>query len=82
MLGTGWTSAANGESQAHAGWTLIQSRYDDGGYSGGSTERPNLRRLLEDVQLDVVMLGLVVEPLVVIVDGTESTFLAWLWPIT
>src|SRR5215813_6166996 len=27
-------------SQAHAGWTLIRSRYGDGGYSGGSTERP------------------------------------------
>ena len=27
------------KSQAHAGWTLIQSRYDDGGYSGGSTDR-------------------------------------------
>ena len=26
------------KSQAHAGWTLIRSRYDDGGYSGGSTE--------------------------------------------
>ena len=25
-------------SQAHAGWALIRSRYDDGGYSGGSTE--------------------------------------------
>ena len=25
-------------SQAHAGWTLIRPRYDDGGYSGGSTE--------------------------------------------
>ena len=23
------------KSQAHAGWTLIPSRYDDGGYSGG-----------------------------------------------
>jgi DNA invertase Pin-like site-specific DNA recombinase len=23
------------KSQAHAGWTLIRSRYDDGGYSGG-----------------------------------------------
>jgi hypothetical protein len=22
------------KSQAHAGWTLIRSRYDDGGYSG------------------------------------------------
>ena len=30
-------------SQAHAGWTLIRSRYDDGGYSGGSTDRPTCR---------------------------------------
>ena len=37
-------------SQAHAGWTLVRSRYDDGGYSGGSTDRPNLQRLLEDVR--------------------------------
>jgi site-specific DNA recombinase len=36
------------KSQAHAGWTLIRSRYDDGGYSGGSTDRPDLQRLLED----------------------------------
>ena len=27
------------KSQAHAGWTLIRSRYNDGGYSGGSTDR-------------------------------------------
>src|SRR5258705_13038752 len=26
------------KSQAHAGWTLTRSRYDDGGYSGGSTD--------------------------------------------
>ena len=26
-------------SQAHDGWTLIRTRYDDGGYSGGSTAR-------------------------------------------
>ena len=32
-------------SQAHAGWTLIRARYDDGGYSGGSTDRPDLQRL-------------------------------------
>ena len=31
------------KSQAHAGWTLIRSRYDDGGYSGGSTDRPDLQ---------------------------------------
>ena len=33
-------------SQTHAGWTLIRSRYDDGGYSGGSTDRPDLQKLL------------------------------------
>jgi site-specific DNA recombinase len=36
-------------SQAHAGWALIRTRYDDGGYSGGSTDRPALQRLLADV---------------------------------
>jgi site-specific DNA recombinase len=46
------------KSQAHAGWTLIRSRYDDGGYSGGSTDRPNLQRLLEDIRsrkIDVIV---------------------------
>src|SRR5258706_12117174 len=33
--------AAYIRSQAHAGWTLIRSRYDDGGYSGGATDRPD-----------------------------------------
>ena len=37
-------------SQAHAGWTLVRGRYDDGGYSGGSTERPGLQQLLTDVK--------------------------------
>src|SRR3954447_8124058 len=37
-------------SQAHAGWTLIRTRYDDGGFSGGSTDRPALQNLLEDVR--------------------------------
>ena len=37
-------------SQAHAGWTLIRTRYDDGGYSGSSTERPALQQLLADVR--------------------------------
>jgi site-specific DNA recombinase len=37
-------------SQAHDGWTLVRTRYDDGGYSGGSTERPALQRLLADIR--------------------------------
>src|SRR5450631_3547205 len=46
------------KSQAHAGWTLIRSRYDDGGYSGGSTDRPDLQRLLEDIRarkIDIIV---------------------------
>jgi site-specific DNA recombinase len=46
------------KSQAHAGWTLIRSRYDDGGYSGGSTDRPDLQRLLDDIRarkIDIIV---------------------------
>src|ERR1700736_1336860 len=45
-------------SQAHAGWTLRRAKYDDGGFSGGHTDRPALQRLLEDVrsgQIDVIV---------------------------
>ena len=45
-------------SQAHAAWTLIRSQYNDGGYSGGSTDRPALQRLLSDVRarkVDVIV---------------------------
>ena len=31
------------KSQAHAGWNLIRSRYDDGGYSGGPPTVPTFR---------------------------------------
>jgi site-specific DNA recombinase len=37
-------------SQAHAGWTLLRAKYDDGGFSGGNTERPALQQLLQDVR--------------------------------
>ncbi len=45
-------------SQAHDGWTLVRTRYDDGGYSGGSTERPALQRLLSDIRdrkIDIIV---------------------------
>ena len=46
------------KSQVHAGWTQIRSRYDDGGYSGGSTDRPDLQKLLDDIRarkIDVIV---------------------------
>src|SRR5256884_69547 len=46
------------KSQAHAGWTLIRSRYDDGGDSRGSTDRPDLQKLLDDIrarEVDVIV---------------------------
>src|SRR5665213_3716160 len=41
-------------SQAHAGWTLSRTKYDDGGFSGGNTDRPALQQLLEDVRTSKV----------------------------
>lgn len=37
-------------SQRHEGWTVMPQRYDDGGFSGGTMDRPALERLLEDVE--------------------------------
>jgi site-specific DNA recombinase len=45
-------------SQRHEGWTVLPTLYDDGGYSGGTMERPGLRKLIADIeagQIDVVM---------------------------
>ncbi|MBI1370234.1 MAG: recombinase family protein, partial [Planctomycetes bacterium] len=36
-------------SQKAEGWTALPNRYDDGGYSGGSMERPALDQLLRDI---------------------------------
>ena len=46
------------QSQRHEGWCVLPGLYDDGGYSGGSLERPALKRLLADIeagQIDVVV---------------------------
>ena len=46
------------KSQKHEGWQLIPTHYDDGGYSGGTMERPALTRLLDDIdagQVQVVV---------------------------
>jgi DNA invertase Pin-like site-specific DNA recombinase len=45
-------------SQASEGWTLIGKRYDDGGISGGTLERPGLQRMLTDIaagRIDIVV---------------------------
>jgi site-specific DNA recombinase len=41
-------------SQRQEGWRVLSTRYDDGGYSGGTMERPALKRLLEDVEANRV----------------------------
>src|SRR3712207_1582917 len=45
-------------SQRHEGWATLPQMYDDGGFSGGSMDRPALQRLLADVaagKIDVVV---------------------------
>src|SRR3954451_8383715 len=37
-------------SQREEGWRALPALFDDGGYSGGSMERPALKRLLEEVE--------------------------------
>ena len=36
-------------SQKHEGWTVLPAMYDDGGISGGTMDRPALKRLLADI---------------------------------
>ena len=41
-------------SQKHEGWKLLPQRYDDGGVSGGTLERPDLKRLFADVDAGLI----------------------------
>src|SRR6202035_4790573 len=46
------------KSQKQLGWTLVGNQYNDGGFSGGSMDRPALQKLLADVQarrIDVIV---------------------------
>ncbi len=45
-------------SQRSEGWVLVRDRYDDGGVSGGTLDRPGLQRLIADIEdglVDVVV---------------------------
>lgn len=42
------------KSQMHEGWTLIEKQYNDGGFSGGTMERPAFKELLSDIEKDEI----------------------------
>jgi site-specific DNA recombinase len=47
-------------SQRHEGWHALAAHYDDGGYSGGTMDRPALKRLLGDIaagKVDIVVVS-------------------------
>ena len=46
------------KSQKHEGWELIEKQYNDGGFSGGTMNRPAFQDLLQDVEngkVDIVV---------------------------
>lgn len=75
-------------SQRHEGWSLINERYDDGGFSGGSLERPALKNLLEHVasrKVDIIVIYKVdrltrsladFAKIVEVLDGAAASFVS------
>ena len=75
-------------SQRHEGWLLVPDHYDDGGISGGTMERPGLKRLLADVRsgkVDVIVVYKVdrltralsdFAKIVDILDAAEASFVS------
>lgn len=41
-------------SQRAEGWVCMRERYDDGGFSGGTLDRPGLKTLIEDIEAGLV----------------------------
>jgi DNA invertase Pin-like site-specific DNA recombinase len=53
-----WWTLAPGKDRLDEAWILVPDRYDDGGFSGGTLDRPALKRLLSDIEagkVDVVV---------------------------
>src|ERR1700733_5299728 len=42
------------KSQAHEGWRLVPDHFDDGAFSGGSLDRPAMRKLLSEIKADKI----------------------------
>ena len=41
-------------SQRHEGWKLVKQRFDDGGVSGGTMDRPALKALLDEIDKGLI----------------------------
>ena len=75
-------------SQRHEGWTLLPDRYDDGGFSGGTMERPGLKRLMAEVaagRVDTIVIYKVdrltrsladFAKIVDVLDGAQASFVS------
>ena len=44
--------SARPASEGHEAWVCLSQGYNDGGFSGATTDRPSLQRLLADITAD------------------------------